>query len=379
MGYYDVLRQNVILGNERFTVQTKPGMVPWEQVEMATALLAGCVTVRPGMRVLLLEGGAGVLAAWAARREAFVHVYDGSLLAARSARLTVEANDVTGVVVHDSAFPLADETDAFDLALLLIPKGRAYARGLLGAACRALKPGGRLYLAGPNDGGARSVIKDAGQVFGEVKTIRTKGRNRVGVAVKSPESPCADDPLAAGVIYEVAGLSLFGAPGVFSWEALDDGTAMLLDTLGGSCCAGKRVLDVGCGTGAIGLCAGRLGASAADMIDSAWLAVACAAHGIRANGLDDVCRVWAGDLFADVDGQPYDLILANPPFHAGHTVDTGAAEALIAGAYDHLGRQGVLRLVANRFLPYEQLMRDVFKRVRIVRETTRYYVIQATR
>ncbi len=379
MGYYDVLRQNVILDDERYTLQTKPGMVSWEQVEMATVLLTQCVTIPPGARVLLLEGGTGVLAAWAARREAFVHVYDGSLLAARLARLTVAVNDVTGVVVHDAVVPPAAETGTFDLVLLVIPKGRAYARALLGAACRALKTGGRLYLAGPNNGGAKSVIKDAGEIFGQVNTIRTKGRNRVGLAVKGEESPGADGPLAAGVAYEAAGLSLFGVPGVFSWDALDDGTAMLLDTLSEDFCGGERVLDVGCGTGAIGLAAGRLGASAVDMIDSAWLAVASAQQNITANGLDDVCRAWASDLFADVDETPYDLILANPPFHAGHKVDTGAAEALIAGAYDRLSRQGVLRLVANRFLPYERLMRETFKRAKIVRETTRYFVIQVTR
>ncbi len=378
MGYYDVLRLGVTLGGERVALRVKAGMVSWDEAEMAAILLAESAAIAPGERLLLLEGGAGALAVWAARREALVHCYDGSAVAAQMARLTVDDSDVVGVTVHEAACPPATEVGSFDVALLPIPKGRAYARLLLGAACRALKPGGRLYLAGPNAGGAKAVIKDAAAILGRATTLRTKARHRVGLAIKGGDASGEVSP-AEATTFEAAGLRLFGLPGVFSRGGLDEGTARLLETLDDDLCYGKRVLDVGCGSGAIGMTAARRGASAVDLVDSAWLAVACAEQGIMANGLSGVCQVRASDLYAAVGDEPYDLILSNPPFHAGHKVDTEAAEALIVGARDRLVRRGILRVVANRFLLYDRLMAAVFGRVAIVQADTRYHVLQAVR
>jgi len=326
-----------------------------------------------------LEGGAGPLAVWAARRGAEVHCYDGSIIASRLARETLAANAITdGVTVHDAALPAAAQAGTFDLALLPLPKGRAYARLLLGAARRALKPEARLYLAGPNAGGAKAVLKDAGAILGRSATVLTKARHRVGLALRLDDAPEADLSLEPHQ-FEAAGLTLFGLPGVFSRDGLDEGTALLLDTLDGDLCGGARLLDVGCGYGVIGLHAARQGASAVDMVDSAWLAVEMARRGIAANGLTDVCRAWTSDLYSDVPGETYDLIVSNPPFHAGHKVVTDAATALIAGARDRLSKGGALRLVANRFLPYDRAIESVFGRVTVVRENDSFRVLQAVR
>ncbi|GAB4571573.1 MAG: class I SAM-dependent methyltransferase [Anaerolineae bacterium] len=380
MGYYDVLRQRVTLAGERLTLHTKAGVVPWTEVESALMLIAESVEITPGMKVLILESGAGALAVWAARRGAEVHCYDGSLAAVRMTRATLEANGIDASV-YDAVAPSPGERGTFDLALMPIPKGRAYARTLLGAAARALRIGGKLYLAGPNAGGAKAIVADAGEVLGRSATVRTKARNRLGVAVRLAHAQGAPLPGESFHEFQAADLKLFGTPGVFSWDALDAGTAMLLDTLDEALCADRRVLDVGCGVGVIGMAAARLQARAVDLVDAAWLAVACTQEGLRANNLTATCSVWPSDLYADVDARAYDLILSNPPFHVGHGVETGAAEALIAGAYERLAKRGRLRIVANAFLPYDRLMAEVFgaHNVQTVREDTRYRVLEAVR
>jgi len=380
MGYYDMTRQRVTLDGLRIVFHAKAGLESWAEVETAVSLLAENADVQPGARVLLLESGTGALAVWAAQRGGEVHCYDDSLIAARLTRETLAANAVTATV-HEAPCPAGGTSDLFDVALLVIPKGRAYTRALLGAACHALKPGGRLYLAGPNPAGAKSVVKDAGLILGRSATIRTRARNRVGVAVRLAGAMGAATPREAYHEFEAAGLRLFGMPGVFSWEELDDGTGHLLDTLDAALCAGRRVLDIGCGYGVLGLAAARYGAAAVDLVDSSWLALDCAGHGIQANGLGAVCRAWASDLYSDVGPEPYDLILSNPPFHAGHAVDTEAAAELIGGARERLAPGGRLRLVANLFLPYDRLLADVFgaEQVRAVYEGPRYRVLEATR
>ncbi len=380
MGYYDILRQQVRLDGERVTIHTKDGLPPWDEIESAVTLLAEGAAIPPGARVLVLESGSGALAVLAARRGAEVHCYDGSLIACRMTRQTLESNGVAGQV-YDAVCPPPSAAGTFDLALLVVPKGRAYTRALLGGAARALKPGARLYLAGANAAGAKAIVKDAGAILGRSATVRTRARARLGRAVRLGSAPGSPAPEAALPDVEAAGLKLTGAPGVFSWDALDDGTASLLATLNAELCARRRVLDVGCGSGAIGLTAAKLGAVAVDMIDVAWLAVECARLGIRANGLGEVCRAWPADLYADVPDGTYDLILSNPPFHSGQGVETAAVEALISGAHERLAEGGRLRLVANVFLPYEALLGAAFgaRRVRIVAEDARYRVLEAGR
>jgi 16S rRNA (guanine1207-N2)-methyltransferase len=382
MGYYDVMRQRVVLGEDRISLRLKAGMVPWEEEETAAILLAESAEVPPGGRALLLESGTGALAVWAAWQGAEVCCYDSSLIACRITRETLVANDVRATVV-DAAGPSPAEAGRFDVALLPIPKGRAFTGLLLGAAYRALKPGGRLYFAGPNAGGAKAIVKDAGAIFGRATTLRTRARYRVAVAVKIGGAAGAAVPpsLEACRQIEAAGLTLCTMPGVFSWDRLDAGTTRLLDTLDEDVCAGQRVLDVGCGNGVIGLHAARLGAAAVDMVDSSWLAVSCAQESILANGAGATCRAWASDLYADVGDTAYDLILSNPPFHIGHAVETEGVEALIAGARDRLRAGGRLRLVANAFLPYDRPLGDAFgqSNFRVVREDTRFRVFEAVR
>lgn len=387
MSYYDITRHAITLNGEALTLCIKAGMVPWEETAASALLLAQEADVQEGMRVLSLENGAGAMAAWAAQRGAEVHAYDHSLVAARMARATAEANGAGGVVVYDAAYPDRAQDNSFDLALLIIPKGRTYARALLAAAYRALKPGGRLYFAGPNTGGIKPIVADADAVFGLATTIRYKARCRLALAVKEADvenrlprvSPDHPDWSGEPQPFDAWRLRLFGAPGVFSAGEVDLGTAMLLYTLDSSLCGGARVLDVGCGCGVIGLYAAALGAQA-DLIDVNWLALDCARRAIAANRIESA-RLWASDIYSDVGDAPYDLILSNPPFHAGQGVDTEAAEELIVGAWERLSSGGRLRLVANRFLPYDRAMQAVFGqgRVAVVKQDRRYRVLEGRR
>ena len=87
---------------------------------------------------------------------------------------------------------------------------------------------------------------------------------------------------------------------------------------------GERVLDLGCGSGVVGVLAARRGArvTAVD-VDPA----ACAAA--RANGLSDVRE---GDLFAPVQGERFDHVCFNPPYLPGDPASGGLGRALYGGA-----------------------------------------------
>lgn len=75
---------------------------------------------------------------------------------------------------------------------------------------------------------------------------------------------------------------------------------------------GQRVLDVGCGSGILAICAARLGADECKAYDIDPVAVKVARENIKDAGLDNVtCD--SSDLLRDVDvsGGGYDIICAN--------------------------------------------------------------------
>lgn len=73
---------------------------------------------------------------------------------------------------------------------------------------------------------------------------------------------------------------------------------------------GKRVLDMGCGTGVLGILAGMQGASAVTGIDIDEWAYRNALENVARNGLSDRMRIEQGDA-SGLQGKEFDVILAN--------------------------------------------------------------------
>lgn len=90
-------------------------------------------------------------------------------------------------------------------------------------------------------------------------------------------------------------------------------TRMAVEALGETELAGKRVLDVGTGSGVLAIAAVRLGASRALGVDLDPVTIPAARDNARANDLDpdgDRLRFVEGTL-SDVQDGPFDVIVAN--------------------------------------------------------------------
>lgn len=74
--------------------------------------------------------------------------------------------------------------------------------------------------------------------------------------------------------------------------------------------AGKKVLDIGTGSGILAICGGKLGAEHVLAVDIDADAVKIAGENIAENRLSQVVTVQCGDLLKTVSGQ-YDIIIAN--------------------------------------------------------------------
>jgi 16S rRNA (guanine1207-N2)-methyltransferase len=351
-------------------------------------LLAETVEAAANARVLLLGCGHGALAVALARALSAGEILltDVNIIALTMAEQTLRANNVTNARIHQAVSVLPEQADAFDIVVLVAPKGRKLARRWLVEAFDALKLNGRLYLAGPNDEGIQSLIADAAALFGSCALLTYKRRNRVAVAHKGSapvERPAwvFEPGIAPGTWHKFSAqvgdttYPLRSLPGVFAYDSVDDGTRLLLEKVAIE--PDTRVLDFGCGHGIIGLAAVRAGAQQVDMLDVDLLAVASAQANIEHHNATNA-RVLPSDGLQAARGQTYDLVISNPPFHTGKDVDFDVSQAFIEEGRSVLAPGGQLALVANAFIRHERLLRQFFSHVECIAENNRYRVLVAS-
>ena len=161
--------------------------------------------------------------------------------------------------------------------------------------------------------------------------------------------------------------------GVFSRDGLDKGTEALLEALPR---LSGRVLDLGCGWGAVGVALGKqYPALDIVMTDINRRAVDLARRNLAANGVK--AEVAQGDGFENVTGA-FDAILTNPPIRAGKAVIYG----LFAEAREHLVPGGALYVVIRKqqgapsALKY---LREVYGEAEVIDRSGGFHVIRAVR
>ena len=99
-------------------------------------------------------------------------------------------------------------------------------------------------------------------------------------------------------------------PGMAFGTGTHETTFMCMEQLEKYVTPGCRAIDVGCGSGILGLAAAKLGAADVLAIDLDELAVKVAAENTEKNGLSNVVRVAHGDLLEKRE-EKADVIVAN--------------------------------------------------------------------
>lgn len=387
MNWWPPDRSRTIVAGELWLSRGQRGrmtdIIP-DQMKTASALLVEGWAALPNAGNVLVIGGEAALPRTIRAMQPEVRV----AWIATDVREVSLQNDV-GIDCRQDLFSPLEDDERFGAVLLSASPDRKLTRRWLLLARRALAPNGVLLLAGANGEGIRSLIADATALLGPAGREDYRQKHRIARFIQNDATTgnpawAASPGIAPGtwqtVVVPTPGgnLSLSTLPGVFAGDRLDAGTALLLDHLGEVVTSGSRVLDVGCGAGAIGFAARVLGAVHVDMTDVNLLAVASVRQTIRAQGITPA-RAFASDVYDAVGNERYDLIVSNPPFHQGKAVDYGMPERVIGDAPAHLLPGGSLLIVANAFLAYERLMARHFHDVQTVAAPRQYRVLQASR
>ncbi|WP_249677543.1 class I SAM-dependent methyltransferase [Pseudomonas abieticivorans] len=252
-----------------------------------------------------------------------------------------------------SHFGVNAPTQAFEGAVLFLPKSRDLANYLLNALASRL--GGReLFLVGEKRGGIEGAAKQL-HAFGRPRKLDSARHCQLWqVTVENP--PVAVELQSLAEHYELplpeGPLNIISLPGVFSHGRLDRGTALLLQHL--DKLPAGHILDFGCGAGVLGAALKRrYPQNSVTMLDVDAFAAASSRLTLAANNLE--AEVITGD---GIDAAPLylDAILSNPPFHTGVHTNYQASENMLKKAAQHLKKGGELRIVANSFLRYQPLI-----------------------
>jgi len=261
--------------------------------------------------------------------------------------------------------------DSLDRIVIAAPPGTLERRFVLAHGLRVLRPGGHLVALAPKVKGGARLAKEL-EAFGCTVNETARRHHRI-CACQRPTTPTGlDDAITQGGPRIAPRLGLWSQPGVFSWDRLDPGSALLIET---APVFSGRGADLGCGVGVLGATVLKSPAvSELAMIDVDRRAITASRANIsdpRASFLHHDIRDGAPDL------TELDFVIMNPPFHQGGREDRRLGHAFIAAAWAMLRKGGVCRLVANVALPYEARLTAHFAKVARLARGGGYRVYEA--
>ncbi|QDH68996.1 class I SAM-dependent methyltransferase [Marilutibacter alkalisoli] len=303
------------------------------------------------------------------------------LVCEQSFRPEAEALERSGLQVQTEADAAGHR---YPLVMLLPPRQRDESRALFARAVAACAPGGRVLACVPNSEGARSAEDDLRRLVGKV-AVHSKHKCRVfwSAPLEDPAGHALVDPALANewaaldAVRSVAGGRFLSRPGVFAWDRIDAASALLVEHLPADLSGAVADLGAGFGYLSVELLARCPGVTALDLYEAEARALDLARRNL------DGARVPAGFHWHDVTAglsKEYDVIVMNPPFHAqgrGDRPDIGCR--FIQVAADALRPGGRLWMVANRHLPYEDVLDAAFGEVRVHAQQGGFKVVEAVK
>lgn len=358
----------------------------------------------PGSETVVIgdEYGAITLALTDAGRHG-IRVHQDLATGRRALERNAEDLGLAGFVAHELD---AELLSGARLVLLQLPKSLAELEEIADAVARWAASGVVLVAGGRVKHMTLAQNEVLGRSFAHVQPQRAERKSRLIVA-SAPRPVPADPPFPVTAQHD--GLTLVAHGGAFAGARLDIGTRVLLEVLGlggsqllknglirvenganGSENGGSsgvvnsdrpsRVLDLGCGTGALAV-SYALAHPEAQVIatDRSAAAVASARATAAANGVSDRITVMHDDAASEIADASVDIVLLNPPFHLGTSVHTGAATRLFEAAARVLRPGGELFTVYNSSLGYRAELARLIGTTEQLSRTPKFTVTRSIR
>jgi 16S rRNA (guanine1207-N2)-methyltransferase len=256
-------------------------------------------------------------------------------------------------------------------AIIYAPPNTLERRYVLARALAALAVDAPLTALAPKDKGGSRIAAEL-EAFGCSVVDESRSHHRIVTTTRPKTLHGIEDAIAAGGLHQHPTHGLWTQAGVFSWDRIDAGSALLLTHLPSFSGIGA---DVGCGLGVLSRAVlASNSVSQLTLLDIDRRAIQAAEKNItdsRANFL------WADIRASDLALANLDFIVMNPPFHDAGIEDKSLGLTFLTRAAGMLKTGGSLWCVANRHLPYEAAFEQYFSRCTLVTEADGFKIFHA--
>lgn len=266
-----------------------------------------------------------------------------------------------------------------------ISKEKAVTHHLINQAQRVLKPLGVLWMSGQKNEGVKTYIEKASALFGCGKNIQKDGMSYSSQLVKKDNNtePSHEKLLNDENYRElreclsINNKSVLSKPGQFGWNKLDQGSEFLIEQVTQILAIEKRsfehCLDLGCGYGFLTIASQHFPIRQRTLTDNNAAALITArANCIHLNIAAEVIADDAGEQLP----KHFDLILCNPPFHQGFSVDGDLTDKFLRNAAKQLTENGVAYFVVNQFIALEKKALPYFTQINLIAQNKSFKVIE---
>lgn len=282
--------------------------------------------------------------------------------------------------------PKVLDLPAFDGVVIYMPKAKQQLEMLIQNAANLVKQNGLVLVVGENKSGIKSVAKLLEKVGSKVNKVDSaKHCALFAVSVEEPITSFELDKYGVTRTHSINGhdITIFSLPGVFGHKQLDPGTELLLKQFSPESVLSMKgeFYDFACGTGVIACYFAKVANTyhnrlKVSMSDVSALATYCSEKNIVLNKIE--ATVHACDGFVQ-QYKRFDHIVANPPFHDGIKNEYNITENFIKQAFSSSNPYASMTIVANRFLPYPDILDNVYKSFKELAGTTKYRVYSVTK
>lgn len=267
---------------------------------------------------------------------------------------------------------LSDEGD-FAGGLLLLGKHRGRNEAWFAELLSRVKPGGRIVVSGDKKLGIDSFRKWVGAVA-EVEDRMAKNHG-VAFWLKRPADLSAAQIEALKPQSNLIDGIFRTQPGMFSHNGIDKGSSLLVPHMKNIVFG--NVADFGAGWGYLAAqClqeAKKI--TKIDLYEADYESIEAARDNLK-DAAVPLTFNWC-DVTREPIKEIYDTVVMNPPFHEGRSPDASLGQAFITVAAQRLKIGGRLLLVANRQLPYETVLKSLFRTVNPLTDTGGFKVLEA--
>ncbi|WP_250462437.1 class I SAM-dependent methyltransferase [Microbulbifer litoralis] len=267
-----------------------------------------------------------------------------------------------------SDFDLAAAKKTYRRVLFPVSKEKAVAHHVINRAADILAPQGQLLLCGQKSSGIKTYAGKVAQYFGCAKALRKSGQEYLSINAL-PDTGAGGTRLDDSDYAQLRPLEtldgLYSKPGLFGWNKVDTGSALLAHQFGDHLPeSGARVVDLGCGYGYLGSQLAALGDFHFIATDNNAAALAACARNFAEREIrGEVTPSDAGDR---LESNSADLAICNPPFHQGFQVEGDLTDRFLENVARVLKSGGRALFVVNEFIPLGRKARAYFATVDLI-------------